>query len=148
MIQRWREWIAAFDAATADDDWARLGPFLTEDVIYAVTGAPFACELRGREAVIAGFEKSIRGFDRKFDERRWLGVGVRVWPPNAITARATGWYRLDSHAPITFAAKSLWLFRGDRLSLMTDIYDTSEADVQATLAALEAAGDGFDPSYA
>jgi hypothetical protein len=147
MIERWNEWIAAFDAAAADDQWDRLAPFLTDDVIYAVTGAPFSCEIRGRDAVIAGFAKSIRGFDHKFDERRWFGVGLRVWEPNAVTGRATGWYRIGDHASFTFSAQSLWLFRGDQLSIMTDVYDTSEADVQATLAVLAELGDGFDPSY-
>jgi hypothetical protein len=148
MIDQWRAWIAAFDASVADDKWDRLTPFLTEDVVYAVTGAPFACDLRGRDAVIAGFAKSIRNFDHKFDERRWYGVGLRVWEPNAVTGRATGWYRIGDRPPLTFSAQSLWLFRGNQISLMTDVYDTSEADVQATLGALMALGDGFDASYA
>lgn len=148
MMDRWYEWIAAFDASTIDDEWVRLAAFLAEDVIYAVTGAPFACELRGRDAVIAGFAKSVRGFDRKFDERRWFGVGLREWAPNAVTGRAMGWYRLGDHPPITFSARSLWLFRGDRLSMMTDVYDVAEPDVQAALTTLTMLGDGFDPSYA
>ena len=134
IIDRWREWIGVFDRACEDDDWSRLAPFLTDDVVYAVIGAPFACELRGRDAVIAGFAKAIRNFDRKFDERRWFGVGIRnSWEPNAVTGRAMGWYRIGDEAPITFSAKGLWLFRGDRLSVIVDVYDTTEHDVIRTL---------------
>lgn len=147
MITRWREWIAAFDRACDDDDWDRLVPFLTDDVIYAVTGAPFACEIRGRDEVIAGFAQSIRNFDRRFDERRWYGVGIRSFEPNAITGRATGWYRLGDAEPITFSAQSLWLFRGDRLSVMTDVYDTQEHDVLLTLERLAELGLDADPTY-
>jgi hypothetical protein len=149
MIERWREWTRAFDTCCDDDQWDRLTSFLTEDVVYAVTGAPFACEIRGREEVIAGFAKSIRNFDRRFDERRWYGVGIRSFAPNGITGRATGCYLLGDHPPITFSAQSLWLFRGDRLSLMTDVYDTEECDVQLTLHRLAELGlADADPSYA
>jgi hypothetical protein len=147
MIDRWRAWIAAFDQACTDDDWSRLEPFLTEDVIYAVTGAPFSCEIRGRDAVIAGFAKSIRNFDHKFDERRWFGVGLRQWAPNGISGRAMVYYRLGDKPLVSFSAQSLWLFRGDRLSLMTDVYDTEEADVVATLVQLAELGLDADPSY-
>jgi SnoaL-like domain len=147
MIDQWRVWIAAFDACVDDNDWDRLIPFLTEDVVYTVHGAPFACEVRGRDAVIAAFAKSIAGFDRKFSERRWLGVGIRDWATGAVSGRATGWYRLDEHPPISFSAHSQWIFRDGQISVMTDIYDVSEADSQATLTALATMGDGFDPSY-
>jgi hypothetical protein len=147
MIERWREWIATFDRACEDDDWTRLAPFLTDDVIYAVTGAPFACEIRGRDAVIDGFARSIRNFDRRFDERRWFGVGIRSFDPNAITGRAMGWYRIGDAPPITFSARSLWLFRDDRLSVMVDVYDTQEHDVQLTMERIVATGLDVDASY-
>jgi hypothetical protein len=147
LIDRWREWITAFDQCTADNHWQRLEPYLAVDVVYGVQGVPYACEVRGRQAVIAAFSKSINGFDRKFDERRWMGVGIKVWEPGAITGRATGWYRLGEHAPMTFSAQSAWIFKGDQLSLMTDIYDSSEADVQLALGMLAQLGSAFNPSY-
>jgi hypothetical protein len=147
MIERWREWIAAFDASVADDNWDRLAPFLCDDVVYSVAGVPFACEVHGRDAVIAAFAKSIRNFDRHFDERHWHGVGVHAFPPNAVTGRSMGRYRLAGKPELTFSAQSLWLFRGDRLCIMTDIYDVSEADVIMALEWLGLYGEGFDASY-
>lgn len=104
MIDRWKDWIAAFDAACETDDWAPLSAFLTEDVVYIVAGAPFACEIRGRDNVIAGFRKSVYGFDRKFDSREWTGVGIKLWGIEAVTARAQGRYTRDGKAPLSFAA--------------------------------------------
>jgi SnoaL-like domain len=148
MLDRWNTWISAFNQSCTDDDWARLEPYLADDVIYVVAGAPFACEIRGRDEVIAGFAKSIRNFDRHFDERRWYGVGIRVQEPNCVTGRSMGWYRLGNHAPITFSAISQWVFRGDHISVMTDVYDTQEADVVATMTRLAELGLDLDPSYA
>jgi ketosteroid isomerase-like protein len=147
VLKVWKEWIAAFDRACATDDWSSLSAFLTEDAVYIVAGAPFACEIRGREAVVAGFRRSIHGFDRKFDTRTWEGVGIKVWGETAITARAKGSYRLGSKPPISFSAHGSWYFRDGRISLMTDIYDVSEADVIATLQWLGEHGAGMDASY-
>ncbi len=147
MMTVWQAWVAAFDASAEDGDWQRLVPFLTEDVVYVVAGVPFGCELRGRDAVLAGFARSIANFDARFDERRWQGVGVREFAPGAITGRAQGWYRLGELPPLTFSAQSQWFFRGDRICLMTDIYDVSEVDAQAAFGWLAAHGAGMDPRY-
>ena len=147
MLERWKSWIAAFDQATVDDDWDRLKPYLCEDVVYAVHGVPFTCELRGRDAVLAGFAKSIRGFDRKLDRRMWHGVGVKASPTGAITGRAMGVYLRGDLPPLTFSASSQWLFRGDQISVMTDIYDLSEADSEAAMVWLTQHGQDLDASY-
>lgn len=148
MIGIWKDWIAAFDAACATDDWAPLAKYLTDDVVYIVAGAPFACELRGRDNVIAGLRKSVRGFDRRFDLRVWEGVGVKSWGTEAITARAKGTYRLQGKPALSFAAKGSWYFRGNQICLMTDIYDLSEVDTLEALHWLSQHGEGLDPSYA
>ncbi len=147
MLEIWRQWVAAFDRACEDGDWQQLAPFLTEDAVYIVAGVPFACELRGRDAVIAGFARSIAHFDAHFDERRWHGVGIREFAPGAITGRAQGWYRKGDLPPLTFSAHSQWLFRGQQLCVLTDVYDVSEADAQAAFAWLALHGEGLDPSY-
>ena len=148
MLDQWRAWIGAFDRACETDRWDELHDYLADDVTYIVAGVPFACELRGRDAVIAGFQRSVRNFDRKFDARRWDGVGVRALAPNAVTARAFGTYELAGKPTLTFAAHGAWFFRGETICLMTDIYDAAEADIVAAFGWLEAHGAGMDPGYA
>ena len=147
ILEIWRDWIRAFDQAFETGDWHTARSFLAEDVVYIVAGAPFACELRGRDAVISGFQKSLSNFDKKFDERRWEAVDVRVWDDHAITAFAKGDYGLNGKPPITFSAKSHWFFRGDEISVMTDVYDLSQVNVQETLQWLATHGGDMDASY-
>ncbi|MEL7318730.1 MAG: nuclear transport factor 2 family protein [Pseudomonadota bacterium] len=148
MMDRWREWIAAFDKAVASDDWDTLREFLDPDVTYTVSGVPFACRLSGVDAVLAGFAKSIANFDRKFDERGWFGVGVREYAPDTITGRAMGVYRLGDHPLLHFSARSLWRFKENRIVQMNDMYDLAEADVQAALAWLTQYAPDLDANYA
>ncbi|MEO1046005.1 MAG: hypothetical protein AAFX04_11250 [Pseudomonadota bacterium] len=147
MIERWREWIAAFDQCCADDQWQRLEPFLAENVTYSVSGAAYPCHLQGRQKVIDGFASSIRNFDRHFDERQWHGIGIREYPPSVITGRAVGVYRKGDLPVLSFSAKSIWQFDGDMLIAMSDMYDPAEIDVQQGLAWLAEHGAGMDPSY-
>jgi hypothetical protein len=147
MLEIWKEWVTAFDQSAEDDYWERLAPFLSDDVSYSVSGVPYACELRGRDAVIAGFAKSIRGFDRHFDERHWYGVGIKLCQPNAVTGRSMGRYVMKNKPELYFSASSIWVFRERQISIMTDIYDTSEADVMQAFQWLEQHGDGLDPNY-
>lgn len=147
MLETWKNWIAAFDQAFETDDWDDARRFLTPDVVYIVAGVPFACELRGRDAVIAGFQKSLTNFDRKFDRRGWEAVDVKVWADHAITGLAKGDYTLDGKPPITFSARSAWHFRDGQISLMTDIYDLNEVNAMQALEWLAKHGDGMDASY-
>lgn len=148
MIDLWRRWIAAFDTAVATDDWDALRPLLAEDVTYTVSGVPFACHLAGADAVLAGFRRSISGFDRHFDQRWWFGVGVRAFGPDVVTARAMGVYRLGDRPLLHFSAPSLWRFREGRVAMMQDCYDLAEADVEAALGWLAEHAPGLDASYA
>lgn len=147
MLETWEHWIAAFNEACETDDWTFAPRFLTEDVVYVVAGAPFACELRGRDAVVAGFRKSVTNFDRKFDRRNWEAVDLKVWSDHAVTALAKGDYVSGDKPPITFSAKSAWFFREGKISLMTDIYDLSEVNAMRALEWLARHGAEMDARY-
>jgi ketosteroid isomerase-like protein len=148
MIDTWRKWIAAFDTAVRSDDWDALRPLLADDVTYTVSGVPFACHLTGVETVLAGFRKSIAGFDNHFDQRWWFGVGVREFAPDVVQARAMGVYRLGDKPLLHFSAPSIWRFRDGRIAMMQDCYDLAEADVQAALGWLADYAPDLDASYA
>ena len=144
---RWQAWIQAFDDAVARDDWSALGEFLTDDVVYRVNGGPFDCVLRGREAVIAGFARSVRGFDHRCLARHWTPIGIRVYPAGYVTCRIHSGYRIDTQSLLSFEATGHWGFRGDRIDLMVDFYDAAQHDVQQAFMALAALGEHVDPRY-
>lgn len=148
MIKIWHQWTRAFDAAVESDDWDSLRPLLADEVTYTVSGAPFACHLVGVDEVLSGFKKSIKNFDRQFDQRWWFGVGVREWAPDTITARAMGVYRLANKPLLNFSAPSLWRFAGEKLVVMHDRYDLAEYDSQAALMWLAEHAPTLDASYA
>lgn len=148
MLEHWKNWINAFDAAVEQDDWESLRRFLDDDVTYTVSGVPFACHLVGVVAVLAGFQKSIANFDRHFDERMWFGVGVREYAPDVVTGRAMGVYRLRDLPLLHFSAPSVWRFREGKITMMQDCYDLAEADVQAALGWLGEHAPDLDASYA
>ncbi|OYQ33225.1 hypothetical protein CHU93_03045 [Sandarakinorhabdus cyanobacteriorum] len=147
MLEQFQAWVTAFDACVADDDWQRLVPMLADDVAYLVTGVPFGCDLRGRDAVLAGFARSIANFDRQFDERQWFGVGWRAAGP-CLAGRAMGVYRRAGAPVLSFSAREQLHLRDDgRIGLIVDVYDLAELDNQLAMAWLASHGAGLDPSY-
>jgi len=148
VFPRWQAWIAAFDDAVARDDWSGLAEFLSEDVVYRVSGSPFDCHLRGRDAVIAGFARSVRGFDHRMQRRDWSPIGIRVYASGYLTCRIRSAYQLDDTQGISFEATGHWGFRSGRIDLMLDFYDDSQRDVQLALGALAALQGHVDPRYA
>lgn len=147
MIKTWRAFLDAFNDACTTDEWAQLAPFLTEDVQYRVTGMPFACQIKGRDAVIAGFAKSIRGFDRHFDTRQHEPVAIRISEPDTVTAFAWGRYEKAGLPDVRIAAQGYWHFAEGKINAMLDIWDVTLMENQQALAWLEKHGGDMDASY-
>jgi ketosteroid isomerase-like protein len=147
MIEFWRTWTTKFNEVAESDDWDRLRPMMTNDATYTVSGVPFACNIKGVDAVLAGFQKSIRNFDRHFDERMWFGVGIREFAPDVVTGRAMGVYRLGDKPLLHFSAISLWRFEDGKIAAMQDCYDLTESDVQSALMWLAEHAPDLDASY-
>lgn len=149
LYESWKAWIDAFEAAVQTGDWSEAAKHLSEDCIYVVAGGPYACEVKGRAAVIEGFKRSFAGFDQKFDRREWRAGKVRLHEPNAVSAVVTGTYEKDGRPPLRFGVDGHWFFRGDQIFLMTDLYDLGLADAADTLDWLEAYGADLhlDASY-
>lgn len=147
MLQTWRDFLDTFNTACETDEWSLLEPFLTEDVQYRVTGMFMACHIHGRAAVIAGFAKSIRGFDRKFDSRQHEPVGVKTYDPDTVSAIAWGRYQKAGLPDVRIAAHGFWHFRDGKINAMTDVWDVTLVENQQALAWLAEHGSYMDASY-
>ncbi|MEO1656270.1 MAG: nuclear transport factor 2 family protein [Pseudomonadota bacterium] len=149
LYETWKRWITTFEEAASGGDWGALTPWLTEDCMYVVAGGPYACEVRGRDNVIAGFQKSFAGFDEKFDRRDWRASKIRLHEPNAVAAVVTGTYEKNGAPPLRFGVDGQWFFRGEQLFLMADLYDLALVDAADTVAWLSSHGgsETFDASY-
>ncbi len=147
ILEHHRAWIEAFDQCVIDDQWERLHPFLDPDVRYIVSGTPFACTLKGRDAVLSGLAKSIRNFDRYFDQRGWTPVWTRVYPPNAIHVLVHGEYRKKGLPPLRIPVLGQWYYHEGKIDCMVDIYDDALADMEQAYQWLAEHPGVIDPSY-
>lgn len=149
LYQAWKSWIDAFEHSAAGGDWSEAAERLSKDCLYVVAGGPYAAEIRGRDAVIAGFERSFAHFDERFDRRDWRAAKVRLHEPNAVSAVVAASYEMQGVAPLRFGVDGHWIFDGDRVSVMVDVYDFSLADTGEAAEWLERHAErlGLDASY-
>ncbi len=136
---------AAFEETYEDDDWERIKPFFSSDVVYLVESEVFGARLVGPDAVAAGIKKSLDGFDRRFTERKLEATG----PPKAEGDEfEIGWrahYLRDGVEPLVVNGSSAVRVRDGKIYEMIDRYD-AEADRE--LRAWQARNAfAIDPSY-
>lgn len=148
-IQRiWAGFVETFDEVVASGAWGRLDEFMTEDVRYLVSGVPFACELSGKESVIAGLRRSVENFDAHFDTRHYDAIASREFPPNLIVSDVWSRYGRVGQEPLQFPVRSSFYFRDDRICLLADRYDPDAIELQQAFGWLERHPGPYDPRYA
>ena len=135
----------AFEDAAISGDFDAVGALLTDDVTYRVSGVPFACELHGRAAVIAGMKHSLAGFDARLDGR-WLGIrGLPREEDGALRVELLSAYRKDGAPDLHFTVTERLRFRDGRIH---DIEDAYTPEIMAPAVRwLGEHGAGLDPSY-
>lgn len=135
---------SVFESAYESGDWAPLGAFFHDDVIYEVMNMPFHCVLKGRDAVLAGFRMSVERFDKLCE--RTVGIEPVVYEegPNVLVHSGISFSRGGS--PAVFSR--LWeiaTYRGDRIERLIDIYDPNAGAEFETW--MKDWGEGLDPRY-
>ncbi|HEY5658984.1 MAG TPA: nuclear transport factor 2 family protein [Myxococcota bacterium] len=119
IVDRYREYAAAFEATYLDDDWSRLEQYFAKDVVFR---SYYTADIKvvGREAVIEQLHSDVEAFDRKFDERHleFLGeprlTGDRVatdWKMTYVKVGAPDLVLLGTETA-TFAADLIVLLEG------------------------------------
>lgn len=144
-LQRFGEYADAFEKTFEDDDWSRLDAFYAPDIAYVVSGSSFDCELRGREAVVAGIRKALDGMDRRFDDRAIAPNGDPRVEGNRIVFPARVDYRKQGLDDLSFTLSETAEFDdAGRIVLLRDDYDPGQDHVDRWF---EQHRDGFDPRY-
>lgn len=134
-----------FEKTYLDDDWSRLEPYFAPDATYEVSGEPFACTLRGRDAIFAGIKKSLDGFDRRFAARAVALEGAPVVEGDTVTLPWAVTYERPGAPPMVLRGRSSAACADGRITHLADAY---EAPVIATTKAwLAQYGTDLDPSY-
>ena len=148
-IQVFMAYAAAFEESYADDQWGRLEAYFPVDAHYVVSGGPFACEIQGRSAMLAGLKKSLDGFDRHFDHRQIELVGapsvVTTDQGDEIQIRWNVHYGKAGAPDVILPGSSVILVHNGRIQQLTDVYvDEELAEIGVWLAEY---GEGLDGSY-
>jgi hypothetical protein len=145
-LQRFGIYAQDFEKTFTDDDWSRLEPYFAPDATYEVAGrAPFACTLRGREAIFAGIKKSLDGFDRRFATREIALEGAPAVEGDTVTLAWAVTYGRPGSPPLVLRGRSSATYAGERIARLVDSYDAPA--LASTTAWLRAHGTDLDPSY-
>jgi hypothetical protein len=143
------QWFGAyaqdFEATFKDDDWSRLAPYFAPDATYEVSGDPFTCTLRGRDAIFKGIKKSLDGFDRRFTSRDIALEGAPEIDGDTVSLSWAVTYTRPGDPPFVLRGRSSATYVDGRIVRLADSYDTSAADSFRTW--LAAHGKDLDPAY-
>jgi len=150
-IPRFVAYAAAFEKAFDSDDWSVVEPFFAADAEYEVgLGPPFTLEsgscIRGRDAILAYFKKTLDAFDRRFATREIVLLDGPREDGAAVWLRGRADYT-SPHAPdLSFELDEIATFDGDSIRRLEDRYDAETiASIDAYIEAHGAAlGFGID----
>jgi len=128
MIDRYLAYAAAFEDAYASDDWTKLEPFFTEEAVYEfIAPAPFGGRYEGRAAVLAQFQNSVNGFDRRFGSRAVAVLEGPVEKDGAVWMRWAAIYTLAGAPDCRIEGEERAEFTGDRIRRLEDRMTEAEA---------------------
>ena len=133
-----------FEAAYVTGDWSRIGSYFTSDAIYCVRNSNFDCEIRRPGNIIAGFKRSVDGFDRKLKRSLWVVDG----PDENQDSTSFIWhgvYRCNDCPPLSLSARQTACYRDGLIERLTDEYLPGCADAAANW--LNEHKPDLDPSY-
>jgi hypothetical protein len=144
-LQRFGAYAQDFEETFKDDDWSRLERHFAPDAVYEVSGEPFACTLRGREAIFKGLKKSLDGFDRRFGTREIAIEGAPEVDGDTVALPWAVTYGRPGSPPLVLRGRSKATYAGDRIARLEDAYDA--AAIASASAWLRDHGRDLDPSY-
>jgi hypothetical protein len=125
LMKRFFVYYAAFEQTYVDDDWSRLEGLFAPDAVYRVTGSgAYDCELRGREAVLAGIRKFLDGFDRRCT-RRLESIDTPSVDGNTVSFRGAAIYTRGDSPELRLVLTEAIEYRDGLISRITDTYDES-----------------------
>lgn len=143
-LQRFAEYAAEFEKTYEDDDWSRLEQYFHPDATYVIKGSPSDCELKGRDAILAGMKKSLDGFDRRFDKREIAPGGEPKIGERSIAFSGIVSYEKDGAEPLSFSLVETAEFNdAGQIVRLQDDYPPGQEHLNEWLAN----NPGFDASY-
>jgi len=126
-IDRYQEYVEAFEETFEDDDWTRLEAYFAEDAAYDTGQGPDSV-VGGREAVLGYLKTSLDTFDRLLDSRELEFVGDPEEEGDRVTIGWKARYTKAGAPDLVISGKEMAEFSGDRIKLLRDEFDESAAE--------------------
>lgn len=134
----------AFDVAYENGDWRQLGEFFADDITYEVMNMPFHCIVKGRDAVLAGFARSVERFDKLCKRTVGIDSAISVEGSNVLISAGICFEREGAPA----LSARLWeiaTYVDGKVARLIDIYDLP--DNQRFAQWMDQWGHGLDARY-
>ena len=144
-MAKFLHYFQCFEAALETGNWDAVGDTLTEDARYSVQGVPFACEIKGKTAILQAFKKSTASFDATMNFRLLEILSMARLGPNRVRADLISGYGREEIGSATVPVSIEIEAREDGIVELTDIYDPELTAPALTWIAMNL-GDA-DPSY-
>ncbi len=122
-LEKFAEYAADFERSVADDDWGRIKPYFAADAVYEIVAEIYAAKIVGPDAIVAGFKKSLDGFDRVFDTRSVELTGELEVDGDQLSAPWKASYTKEGCDPYVLRGRSTVRYDGDLIASLTDSFD-------------------------
>lgn len=145
-IKIFTEYFERFETALeSSEGWEQVEAMFTDSATYVVEGVPFACEISGASAIVAGFKKSVENFDRNMSNRGLELLSCDRSGPGSVRLSLLSSYEIEGKgmavAPVTIDMAT----SDGKISMLRDIYDPELTGPALLWIATHA--EGCDPSY-
>ena len=112
IIDTFESFAADFEATVEDDDWSRLGKYLTEKATYLNVGGPDPkCE--GRDAILAFLKADVANSDKRFDSRSLIALTPPTAEGNRLSRQWRCTYTLAGVPDLVVEGEARYVFEGD-----------------------------------
>ena len=144
-IGKFMDYFRHFEDALLTDEWSAVSECLAEDARYRVEGVPFACDIRGRDAIVKALKKSTSAFDATMDYRMLEIQSIFRLAPNRIRVDLLSGYGREATGSVT-APVTIEVLTGENgIIELRDIYDPELTAPALTWMAMNLSD--ADPSY-
>jgi ketosteroid isomerase-like protein len=120
IIETFENFAADFEAAVEDDDWSRLGKYLTENATYLNVGGPDPkCE--GRDAILAFLKTDVANSDRRFDSRSLIALTPPTVEGNRLSRQWRCTYTLAGVPDLVVEGEARYVFEAELIKEIEEV---------------------------
>jgi hypothetical protein len=110
---------ADFEKTVADDRWARLERYFTEDAVYETYGN-FGRRTEGRSAVFERLRSDLEMLDRRCKWRRVTTIGGIQVDENRVLRNWVATFHIDGSTDLMIEGSERITFDGDRIVMLEE----------------------------